>query len=107
MERRTMGIIATLVSIILCACPGLFLCAFSVFGIANVPFDYTVNGVPYRLTSPSWLGIILLCLAAILILIPILIGFFTLRSRPSTPVPAPYSPPPPPPGPDEPLPPAI
>ncbi|MGE5223386.1 MAG: hypothetical protein ACM3PY_13190 [Omnitrophica WOR_2 bacterium] len=109
MERRTLGIIATIVTIFLCACPGLALCLFGVFGISGTaPINYTLDGTPYTMMMPSWVGIVLLCISLILVLIPIVIGIITLRIKPTAPVPAPYSPPPPPPpAPDEPIPPAI
>lgn len=110
MDKRTTGIIATVVTALLCGCPGLFGICWGVIAIpvsfvpgANI--DIGGNNSPQAALTA---GIVGLCLGLIFIAIPIAVGYFTLRNRPaaSTVITAPsYSPtPPPPPKPDEPQP---
>jgi hypothetical protein len=100
MENRTGAIIATIAAVILCGCPGLFLCIFgAVTATGNMPYsvtDFTGNQTTGYM-STTW-GFAMLCVALIFILIPILVGFFTLRKKPA---PASVVPP------NEPMPPAI
>jgi hypothetical protein len=81
MDARNKGMLATIASAILCGCPGLFLC---IFGIAA-----GLGGGTYTLgtetgTIPPTYGGGALCLSALLFLIPIGVGFFTLRKRPGS-----------------------
>ena len=100
MENRTTAIIATIAAVLLCGCPGLFLCVFgAVTASGNMPYnatDFSGNSTSGTLAT-SW-GFAMLCVALIFILIPILVGFLTLRKKP---VPATVFPP------NEPLPPAM
>ncbi len=89
MDTRTKGIIATVASVILCGCPGLFLCVFGGLVAAGAPVTTELNGVSSSTTLPVWMGVTGLCLALILILIPVVVGFFTLRKKPA---PAPVAP---------------
>ncbi len=103
MTNRTGGLIATIAAVVLCGCPGLFLCIFGAVTAAGVmPYTTEVNGVSSSGTMPSVAGFGMLCVALIFILIPVIIGFVTLRSKPA-PVATAVVPPPPP---SEPLPPA-
>lgn len=77
MNNRNTGIIATVATIVLCGCPGLFLC---LFGALTAAGQGTFNDASL---SPS-VGFALICLALLLILIPAAVGFFTLRKRPPT-----------------------
>ncbi len=84
MDTRTKGIIATIASVILCGCPGLFLCIFGAFtATGNMPFNTEFNGVTNSGTLPPTTGFVLLCLSLIFILIPVAVGFFTLRNKPA------------------------
>lgn len=74
MNNRSTGIIATIAAVLLCGCPGLFLC---LFGGLTAAGQGTFNEA--RL-SPA-VGITLLCVALIMLLIPVGVGFFTLRKR--------------------------
>ncbi len=103
MNSRTGGLIATIAAVVLCGCPGLFLCIFGAVTAAGVmPYTTEVNGVSNSGTMPSAAGFGMLCAALILILIPVVVGLVTLRSKPA-PAATPVTPPPPPPS--EPLPP--
>jgi integral membrane sensor domain MASE1 len=75
MNRNT-GMIATIAAVVLCGCPGLFLC---LFGALTAAGQGTFND---QSLSPS-VGFALLCLSLILILIPVGVGFFTLRNKPA------------------------
>ena len=95
MNNKNTGIIATVASVLLCGCPGLFLCIFgAVTATGSMPYTTQVNGVSNSGTLPSTVGFVMLCLSLIFILIPVGVGFFTMRKKPETT------------GPSEPLPPA-
>ncbi len=99
MENRTAAIIATIAAVLLCGCPGIFLCIFGALTAAGVMQGNTeFNGITNTGAVPTGYGYALLCIALIFILIPILVGFFTLRQKPAA---APLVPP------SGPLPPAI
>ena len=83
MERRTVGIIATVATTLLCACPGLFLCLFgglSAAGQGKYTSDLMGNAGGGAI-APG-VGIALLCVGILLVAIPIVVGFFTLRKKP-------------------------
>ena len=88
MEKKTVGIIATIVAVFLCGCPGLCLFLFgAIAATGRMPytsdFPYTSNfSNPYSETVPSYLGFIGLCLALIFIAVPIVVGVLTLRNKP-------------------------
>jgi hypothetical protein len=91
MNKKIGGIIATIVAVFLCGCPGLVLCVFGIItATGNMPltldFPYTSDfGNPYSEIAPSYFGYALLGLALIFIAIPIVVGFLTLRSKPEKP----------------------
>jgi hypothetical protein len=96
MDRRTTGIIATVASGLLCGCPGLFLCLFGALSAAGLG-TYELGTDTGQIETGT--GVLLLCVGILLALIPVAVGFFTLRNRPAV-----VTAPPPP---DEPLPPPI
>jgi len=75
MNNKNTGIIATIVAVVLCGCPGLFMC---LFGALTAAGQGTFNESSL---SPT-VGFVLLCLSLIFILIPVAVGFFTLRKKP-------------------------
>lgn len=77
MNNKNTGIIATIAAVVLCGCPGLFLC---LFGALTAAGQGTFND--QSLSSSVGFGI--LCVALIFILIPVAVGFFTLRKKPET-----------------------
>jgi hypothetical protein len=85
MNNRNTGIIATIAAVLLCGCPGLFLC---LFGALTAAGQGTFNDTSL---SPT-VGLTLLCVALILLLIPVGVGFFTLRKRNDITPPPPPSP---------------
>jgi hypothetical protein len=83
MSNRNTGIIATIASVVLCGCPGLFLCIFGAFtATGSMPYSTELNGLTNTGTMPPTSGYVMLCLAVILIIIPFAVGFFTLRKKP-------------------------
>ncbi len=86
MKDKNAGILATLASAFLCGCPGLFLCIFGAFtATGNMPYSTELNGVTDTGTLPATAGFVMLCLSLIFILIPVAVGFFTLRNQPAAP----------------------
>ncbi len=83
MDKKSIGMIATIASALTCGCCGLFVCIFGAFTASgNMPYNTEVNGVENSGFLPVSVGYVLLCLSVIAILIPILVGFFTLRKKP-------------------------
>jgi hypothetical protein len=81
--NRTVGIGLTIFTVLCCACPGLMMCVFGGMIGAGVPLTTTLNGASFSQKLPVSYGVGLICLSIILILIPILVGFFTLRNKPA------------------------
>ena len=81
--NRTVGIIATIVTVLCCACPGFGMCIFGGMIAAGIPVTTTVNNVQSSQVYPASYGIGLLCLAVIFIAIPIVVAFFTFRRKPA------------------------
>jgi len=77
MNNKNTGIIATIATVVLCGCPGLFLCLFGALTAAG-------QGTFNNSSLPPTVGFVLLCLALILILIPVGVGFFMLRKKPDS-----------------------
>jgi hypothetical protein len=84
MDTKTKGIIATIAAVVLCGCPGLFMCFFGAISIfaSRVPgadIDIMGSSDPAAATT---MGGVFLCLSFIFVLIPIAVGFFMLRKKP-------------------------
>lgn len=102
MDRKTVGIIATMTTALLCGCPGLFgLCFGAMMALVGM-----IPGAEIDMWGSSdpraaiITGLVMLCLGAIFVAIPIVVGIVTLRSQPAQVMVKSISP-------DEPLPPAI
>ncbi len=83
--NRTAAIILTVASALVCGCLALFSCVFGGFAVTGTPLSTELNGVPGTTTMPTSFGVALLCLSVILVLIPVVIGFLTLRNKPAQP----------------------
>ncbi len=83
MDSRTKGLIATLASVVLCGCPGLLLCIMGAVFATGAPVTTELNGVSGSTQVPIWMALTMLCVAVIFVLIPVVVGFFTLRSKPA------------------------
>ena len=84
MQNRTIGIIATVVTALACGCASLFSCIWGFLIARGTPIDVTSNGTTTPQTFPPAIGFTLLCLSVVLILIPVAVGFFTLRKKPGS-----------------------
>jgi hypothetical protein len=105
MDKKTTGIIATIVAALLCGCPGLLTLFFGTLFTLIAAVPQTSIKVFGNSQPPAALvlGIGSLCLGGLFVLIPIIMGVVMLRPKA-----APLPPPPPTPAmPEEPLPPAI
>jgi hypothetical protein len=80
MDNRTKGMAATIASVVLCGCPGLFLCILGI-SVGMGSGTYTL-GTDSGNIPPTY-GVVFLCLSALLILIPVGVAFFMLRKKPS------------------------
>ena len=85
MENRTLGILATVAAVVLCGCAGLLAFIFGALGVLQVPFETTMNGVQGSTPLPPTIAYVLLCLSLVLLAIPVVVGFLTLRSKPAPP----------------------
>lgn len=83
MKTKTGGIIATLATLFLCGAPGLILFLMGAAGIITPAPSDTTDSVATA-DFPTFL--VLICVGLLLMLIPPVVAFFTLR-RKSTPVP--------------------
>jgi hypothetical protein len=84
MENRTIGIIATVLTALLCGCASLFSCIWGFLIASGTPIDVTTNGITTPQTFSPIIGYTLLCLSAVMILVPVAVGFFTLRKKPES-----------------------
>lgn len=79
MNNKNTGVIATIAAVLLCGCPGFFLCVFgaaTAFGGGTYSLGADSGSIP-----PS-MGFVFLCLSLIFMLIPVGVGFFMLRKKP-------------------------
>lgn len=83
MDNRTKGIIATVAAVLVCGCPGLFLCIFGGLAAAGAPVTTELNGISNTGPMSSTTAFVLLCLGMILIVIPMAVGFFMFRNKPA------------------------
>jgi len=74
--------IVTAATALICGCASLFSCIWGFLISSGTPINVTRNGTTMPQTVPPALGYGLLCLAVIMILIPVAVGFFTLRRKP-------------------------
>ncbi|MBV6394515.1 MAG: hypothetical protein HFACDABA_00080 [Anaerolineales bacterium] len=86
MDKRTIGIIATVLTSLICGCAAIFACAWGVIGISGQPITITEGGQQYVESMPPSLGAVLLCLSVLFIAVPVAVGFFTLRKKPEVPI---------------------
>jgi hypothetical protein len=84
MQNRTVGIVATVVTALACGCTSIISCVWGFLIASGTPIDVTSNGVTTPQTFSPTIGYVLLCLSVFLILIPVGVGFFTLRKKPQT-----------------------
>ncbi|GAG94943.1 unnamed protein product, partial [marine sediment metagenome] len=74
MDKRNIGIIATIITVLLCGIPGLVsLCLAGLFVIAGPVFEKNSSDLLLKLS--------LLCIGLVAIAIPIVVGVLTIRTR--------------------------
>lgn len=83
MDKKTTGMIATGVAVLLCGCPGLFgLCMGSIFTLVGfIPGSDIDIGGSSDPAAAIMMGITMLCMSVVFIAIPIAVGFFMLRNK--------------------------
>jgi len=83
--NRTVGIGLTIFTVLCCACPGLVFCILGVLAAVgvSVPVTTTLGSTSSTQNLPASWGIGFICLSIILIAIPIVVGFVTLRNKPA------------------------
>ena len=81
MDKRTVGIIATTITALLCGCASIFSCVWGFIIVSGQPIDVTSNGVTTPQVLSPTIGFVLLCLTLIMIAVPVAVGFFTLRKK--------------------------
>lgn len=72
MNNRITGLLATIATVIFCGLPGFFMGAF----VAGRLIAGSGPGI-----TPSLISLVLIAAALILMLIPVGVGFFTLRKQ--------------------------
>ncbi|NWG07838.1 MAG: hypothetical protein HXY35_14270 [Chloroflexi bacterium] len=79
MNNKNTGLIATVATALLCGCCGLFSCILGVGTLAGNGSLTIGNSVQQM---PATYGYVFLCLSFLMILVPVAVGFFTLRKKP-------------------------
>jgi hypothetical protein len=84
MDKKSTGLVATIATALLCGCPGLFSLCFGgitalVGFIPGSEIDIMGSSEP---AAAIGTGIGMLCGGIILIAIPVVVGFLTLRKKP-------------------------
>lgn len=69
-DKKRLGLIITIVTVLLCGCPGLCSLAFGAMTAAG--------NVDVGSSSPAWVGIFTLCVGLMMIAIPVAAGIYTL-----------------------------
>ncbi len=85
MEKRTVGIVATVITALLCGCPGLFSVCFGALTavISFIPgADIDIGGSSDP-TTALLTGLGACCGGLLFIAIPIAVGFIMLRNKPA------------------------
>ena len=82
MQNRTIAIVVTAFTAIFCGCLSIMSCVWGVIIARGTPVDVTNSSGVSQQTFPPAIGFGLLCLSVFMILIPVAVGFFTLRKKP-------------------------
>ena len=79
MDKKNIGIIATIITVLLCGIPGLVsLCLAALFVIGGPVFEDNRSDLLIKLS--------LLCIGLVFITFPVVVGLLTIRNRPPKPV---------------------
>jgi hypothetical protein len=82
MQNRTLGIVLTVVTALACGCASIFSCVWGFLIASGQPIDVTSSGVTTQQVMSPTIGYVLLCLTLLMIMVPVAVGFFTLRAKP-------------------------
>ena len=85
MQNRTMAMIITVATALICGFVSLFLCGFGGAGLAGIPFTTEWMGETNRAPMETTTAATLVCAGLIFLAIPIVVGFVTLRKKPAPP----------------------
>jgi TRAP-type C4-dicarboxylate transport system permease small subunit len=77
MNKRTLGLVATGAAVVFCGCPGIF---FSISVFTNT-LNAPTEGEPINIGIAVLTGIFSLGIAFFMVLVPIVIGWLTLREK--------------------------
>jgi ABC-type glycerol-3-phosphate transport system permease component len=84
MENRPLAIGITVVTALCCGCFALMSCVWGIIGVSGAPITMTdTYGLETVESMPMPLALGLLCVSVIFIAIPVAVGFFTLRKKPT------------------------
>ena len=84
MQNRTLAIVITAITALACGCASIFSCVWGFLISSGQPIDVTTNGVTTPQVLSPTIGYALVCLTVLMILVPVAVGFFTLRKRSDT-----------------------
>lgn len=83
MNNKNTGMIATVATAVLCGCCALFSC---IMGVGALSGNGTFTLGDSVSEMPTTYGYVFLCLSFLMILVPLVVGFVTLRKKPEAPV---------------------
>ena len=83
MDKRTGGIIATLVTVLLCGCPGLFgLCMGAMFALISFVPNAEINIFgSHEPEAALTFGVVAVLISLVFIAIPVIVAIVTLRKK--------------------------
>jgi hypothetical protein len=82
MDKKTVGIIATITTSLLCGCPGIFVCLFGALSALGLGvWSYEWFGAGRSGAIPTWISLVILGGGVFLIAIPIVIGVLMLHKE--------------------------
>jgi hypothetical protein len=84
MQNRTLAIVITTITALACGCASIFSCVWGFLIASGQPIDVTTNGVTTPQVLSPTIGYALICLTILMILVPVAVGFFTLRKNSDT-----------------------
>lgn len=83
MDRKTTGILATVAAVLLCGCPGIFICLFGALSAAGIgTWTTELGSLGSSGSVPTWVGVASLCLGLLLVAVPVIVAFVMLRRKP-------------------------
>ena len=85
MDKRTTGIVATIVAVLLCGCPGLAAACWGAIALLAgfIPGSEIDIGGSSDPQTAILTGVGSLCVGILFVLIPVVVGFLTLRRKPA------------------------